>query len=312
MSAVLEARLPIDPSAGLELVTGDEIALNATRHIFLAADLLSPARTAEIGMPQGGEELDSPCLRRTPGRLNRCNITPLEVWGIPMPLEQFPDGIRPMRIKGAEADEEALRSATGRHIGLGKPVYWLPTSPGEQIVDALGIASGQRRGIVEIKKLLGVDYGTYDREMQELFFGGFEIPIELRLIREHIEQVGNSHADPDVKDIASDMVRSCEESRSYMQARVDLGNSQLRTRIKHQWTYALTPVLRHFMAQLEVKPEGEDAMGALQNQVAQAVAGSGITPEQLQAILAGQAPIIAAAVAKAVTEAMAAKPTPTE
>jgi hypothetical protein len=135
-----ERELLTDQTAGLELVTGDEIALNAPRALFLAADLLDPARRADIGLIDGGEELDNPCMRRTAGKLPRCTITPMEFWGVPMPLEQFPEGVRPLKIKGVEVEGDASR--IGRRIGLDKPTYFMPMYPGDLIVDALGIAVG--------------------------------------------------------------------------------------------------------------------------------------------------------------------------
>lgn len=314
MSTAVERELLTDQTAGLELVTGDEIALNAPRAIFLAADLLDPARLADIGMLDGGEELDNPCLRRTGGKLPRCTITPMEFWGVPMPLEQFPEGVRPLKIKGVEVEGDPAR--IGRRIGLDKPAYFMPMYPGDLIVDALGIAAGRRRGVVEIDVLRGVDYGPEYDAIQTLFFApDFIKPIELRLIREHIERVGNSVADPDVKSAANNMIQSCDDSRAHMEAAVSLANTQLDTRRVYQWTYALTPKLRRFMEQLEIKPRGENAVAQLQDQVAAAVVGAGISPEQLEAIMANQTAAFASAMQSAISQAItAAKPTdaPTE
>jgi hypothetical protein len=285
MSAVLEAKRT-DATEGLELVTGDEVSLEATRHLFLAADLLDPDRRREIGLKYGGEELPNRCLRRTSGLLPRCAITPLEFWGEPLPLELFPDGVRPYKLKGQETPDINFNPAGAFNPRLtDKPLFFMPLFPGDLIVDATGVATGQRRGVVEVEVLRGINYGGTDREFQDLFFPeSFQLPIELRLIREHIETVANSVADPDAKSVAESMLLSCEHSREYMESVVSKANTQLDERVKFQHTYALTPKLRHFMAQLEITPR-DQAMRQVQDKVTQAAVSSGISAEQLEQIL---------------------------
>lgn len=305
MSAVLERKL--DPTDGLELVTGDEVSLEAPRALFLAADLLDPARSRDIGLIGGGEELPNRCLRRTGGLLPRCSITPLEFWGEPLPLELFPDGVRPYKLKGAP-DESMNFNPNGAFDSRlrGKPLFFMPLFPGELIVDALGIASGERRGVVEISVLRGVNYGAEYDALQSFFFPTDYIkPIELAKVRENIERRAAAVADPDIHSAATDMVLSCEESREYMEQVVSMGSSQLNQRVAHLHTYRLTPKLRHFMAQLGLKPR-ENTMEAVSDKVAEAVAQSGVSAEQLESIMGSVANVVAVATANAIKEAVAA------
>lgn len=284
--SVAERELIVNPTEGLELVTGDEIALELTRHLFLAGDLLDPARTRDIGLKYGGEELPNRCLRRTSGLLPRCEITPLEFWGEPLPLELFPDGVRPYKLKGQDTPDLKFNPAGGFDPRLrDKPLFFMPLFPGELIVDAMGIASGERRGIVEIEVLRGVEYGGADREFQNLFFGPeYKVPIELRLVRNHIEQVGDSVLDPDAKSVAVNMLQSCDQFREYIEERVSLANTQLDQRVTHHHTHRLTPKLRHWMVQLELKPRAS-AIDVVQTKVAEAAEAKGISGEQLEQIL---------------------------
>lgn len=284
--SVAERELIANPTEGLELVTGDEIALELTRHLFLAGDLLDPARTRDIGLKHGGEELPNRCLRRTSGLLPRCEITPLEFWGEPLPLELFPDGVRPYKLKGMDTPDVKFNPTGAFDPRLrDKPLFFMPLFPGELIVDAMGIASGERRGIVEIEVLRGIEYGSADREFQSLFFGPeYRVPIELRLVRDHIEQVGDSVLDPDAKSVANNMLESCDQFREYIEERVSLANTQLDQRVAFQHTYRLTPKLRHWMAQLELKPR-TSAIDVVQTKVAEAADRSGITGDQLEQIL---------------------------
>lgn len=291
--SVAENRL-VDQSAGLELVTGDEIALEATRHIFLAGDLLDPARKRDVGFLEGGEEIPNRCLRRTAGRLPRCSITPLEVWGQDLPLEQFPEGVRPMKLKGSEPQpfHQPVGLVTGGNPkNFNAPLFFVPVYPGELIIDAIGIASGDRRGIVEIIALQGVEYGKEDREMQELFFPADYIkPIEIRLIRQHIEQIGESVVDPDVKSVAADMLTSCDQFTEYAMDQIGKANTQVLQRVHPQGhTYTYSPKIRSFAAQLEVKLI--DTVGQrVQDQVAQAVAT--VDPALLEQVTIGNSQML--------------------
>lgn len=280
MEAVAER--PVDTTLGLELVTGDEISLNASRALFLAADLLDPNRRREIGLVDGGEELPNRCLRRTSGLLPRCSITPLEFWGDPLPLELFPDGVRPYKLKGEPSPEVTFNPNGPFNPRLrDKPLFFMPLFPGELIRDAL--EGG--RGIVEIQVLKTVDYGSEYTELQDFFFPvDYVKPIALRLIREHIEQRASSVADPDIRAVADDMLLSCEQSHEYMSELVSVANTQLAERVSFRHTHRLTPKIRHFMAQLELAPT-TDKIVAVQDKVAEAVSQSGISGDQLEQIL---------------------------
>lgn len=272
MSAVMER----DLTQGLELVTGDEIALHATRHLFFAGDCLDPDRKHELShLREGGEELSNRCLKRTGGFLPRCTITPMEFWGEALPIEHFPDGVQPYKLKDVEIKDE---NPTGRTLH-GKPLLFMPMYPGHLIVDALGLATGERKGIVEIQVLKGVDYSPETERFNTLFFPAtYTKPVELRLIQQRIEEVGDSHSDSDVKSIASDMVQSCEQFRRWAQDKIDKCHTQLDTRISHQWTYRYSPQVRALMRQLEIQPRNESAQ-QLNAAVLQAVSNSGISPE---------------------------------
>lgn len=291
--SVAEKQL-IDPTQGLELITGDEIALNATRHIFLAADLLDPRRSREIGMVRGGEELDNRCLRRTSGKLPRCTFTPMEYWGEPMPLELMPEGVRPLRLKGEQVQGipapvgytgPAARLGSGQQVGPGgalvgtgadgnrqfiSDVLFNPIYPGDHIRGA--VATG--RGIVEIEVLRTVDYGGIDREMEALFFPpDWQVPTAIRLIREHVEQVAESVLDADVRSIADNILTSIQESSEYMAGRIGAETSGVLQRVNakggHVYTYSRMG--RSFAAQLEVRLN--DMSDLVNQQVEKAAAG---------------------------------------
>lgn len=308
MSAVME-RTIADPTANLELVSAQAEDIQSTRHLFLAANLLDPGRQRDIGLVDGGEELANVCLRRTQGKLPKCEITPLEFWVEWMPRELIPEGLEHMALALKDNAGEAL-SPDNR---IFKPLFGFPYYPGHTIVDALGIPSGERRGIVEIESLRGVEYGKEDRELQALFFPpDYQKPIELRLVREHIEQVAESVADPDAKDAANFMLASADQSGEYMLTAVSVAQTQLAQRVSHTFVHRLTPKIRSFMAQMEIKPS---VAAQMQDTVNRAVTAS-LPPEILEQLAANSAamanigPAIAEAVGNAVAAAIAASKAP--
>jgi hypothetical protein len=294
----------------LETIVADGQTLEATRHLFLAADLMDPERSREIGMPQGGEEMAANrCLRRTEGRIPRCMITPLEFSAEWMPKDLFPEGMEQYALvpKGIKAED------TGGRIF--KPLLGYPYYPGHMITDATGL-TGRRRGIVEIENLRGVDYGGGDREMQALFFPpDYRLPIEIDLVREHIERTAEGVADPTAKDTAGFLVTSCLQSREYMEQLVSIANTQLDARVTGQFIHRLTPKIRHFMAQLGIKPRSEPVV-AVQEAVDSALnkaLGPNIlvqlqsqNADMVNAIVSSIGPAIGAAVQQAITAALEA------
>jgi hypothetical protein len=300
MSAVLE-RSYSDSTAGMELTTGDEISLEATRWLFLAGDMIDPHRKNDLPhLKDGGEELANFCLRRTNGYLPRCTFTPLEVWAEWLPLEYFPEGVRPLKLKG-----EPVKIDNPNGITLvGKPLFGFPHYPGELIVDAVGLSISEKRGIVEIESLRDVPFGDpqVDR-LQSLFFSA-PPPIEIRLLEERITKVAEAHG-PDVRAVAADMLSSCEHFKRWALTEIDKCHIQLDTRVQHQHTYSYSPKIRMLMRQMEITPR-QSRGEVFQDEIMKAVASSGVSASTLETIMAKQGELFATAMAEAIKNAVAA------
>ena len=266
----------IDQTQGMELTTGDEVALEATRWLFLAGDMIDAQRKEDLPhLAMGGEELDNRCLRRTNGYLPKCAFTPMEIWAEWLPIEFFPEGVRPLSLKGLPPSND---NPSGRTL-IGKPLYGFPHYPGELIVDAIGIATGERRGVVELEALRTVDVadGTAQK-LEALFFPPDWVrPVELRLVRERIERTAEAHKDSQVQMLARDMLLSCEQFYRYAQHQIDKMNAQLDTRVQHQWTYSYSPKVRLLMKQLEI-PVRNTAQSPVEA-VLTAMKAQGVTPD---------------------------------
>lgn len=309
MNTVL-AELPpyIDPTAGMELTTGDEIALEATRWLWLGMDLLDPSRKADVlylREGNGGEELDNICLRRTRGFLPRCTFTPLEVWAEWLPIEFFPEGARPLKLKGAPIQDQ---NPTGRTL-VGKPLYGYAHYPGEQILDAIGLPTGDRRGVVEIEVLRGVNVDDPQAvKLQNLFFPlGQKLPLELRAIEEQIQRTADAHKSDDVRITAKNMLESTAQSRRWAEQLISRQHSQLDARITHHYVHSYSPKCLHLMKQLEMTPRsvGTNPVEAM----FKAMNAQGLTPEVLAQMEARDASLVdklGAAFSEALTKAFSA------
>lgn len=259
-----------DPTVGMELTTGDEIALEATRWLFLAGDMLDPHRKEDLPhLAAGGEETGNVCLRRTNGYLPKCTFTPLEIWAEWLPIEFFPEGVRPLKLKGQPVEDQ---NPNGRTL-IGKPLYGYAHYPGELIVDAIGLATGEKKGIVEIEVLRGVDYGDEKvATLQSDFFPDDYRPVKLREIRERIAAVAEKS---ELHRLAArDMLASCEQFERWATREIDKAHSQLDQRQSHMHVYSYSPKVRMLLEQLEIKPRQQQA--DISNELLKAVANSGV------------------------------------
>lgn len=278
MSTAL-ADLPpyIDPTSGMELTTGDEIALEATRWLWLGMDLLDPQRKEQVERySDGGEELDNICLRRTNGYVPRLAFTPLEVWAEWLPIEFFPEGARPLKLKGAPVDD---LNPTGRTL-VGKPLFGYAHYPGEQVHDVVDDLSAEPRGVVEIEALRGVDYtDKRAHELQRLFFPPDFRPIELRLVEQRIGQVAAANTADTVQSAARDMLRGCAQSRRWAEGVISKQHTQLDERVTHQYVHRYAPKVLSLMKQLEMTPRIYAANPV--ETMLKAMNNTGISPEVL-------------------------------
>lgn len=262
-----------DPTKGLELVDGRAEGIEATRYVFLALDVLDPERRDQIErLRRGGEEVNSHCLRRTPGFVPRCFITPVEQWVEHMPLHAVPEGIRSVEVKDPSLEPQVL-SATDvmRMMTRGRPLRSIRTYPGDEMSDIS--ETYQKVGITELAALKGVEWDTGEaqRLQDEFFPASWLLPTALRLVEERVQDRYSVHPA-----VADDMLRSIATSRRWAQARLQAEHVLLDTRKEHQWTYTYSPIARSLLAQLEMTPrdQGWETLMAQSNiHLAQAIAG---------------------------------------
>lgn len=261
-----------DPSAGLEIIDQRGEGIEATRYVFLAMDVLDPDRREVEHLRKGGEEVSSHCLRRSPNFVQRCTITPVEMWVEHMPLELVPDGVRSVEVKDtslALSNDGSSRSVI-QNMLRGKPLRSIRVYPGEEMNDIIG--TYQKVGIVELEGLKGVEWadGIAQGLQEEFFPSNWLIPVALRAVEERITDARNAHPR-----VADDMLRSISQSRRWAQARLQAEHVLLDTRTRHEWTYTYSPIARNLLAQLEMTPRDqgwETMMAQSQAQMTAAIA----------------------------------------
>ena len=302
-----------------QLTNESEVRLEATRYLFFPGNIIPAQRSRERHeLGRGGEEIDTPCLRRServlkPRFLPRAYITPLELWISPMPKELVPQGARVRPVRG---QQEQL-GAFGQPIFRSVPLYGVEALPGEHIVQILHVPAEEKKGIVEITKLREVEWETGEpRQVQHLFFPEGEIvdgavwtlPKTLKALQQRIEAVGTTINDPDIKDIASEMVTSCEQFREWGGRLLDREHTLLKKGSSHQWTYTYSAVGLLLLDQLGVarQDQGMQLLAQTQSRIVDGLNNNGITPEVLMQMQQQNAAMVQAAVTAASEAAAAA------
>lgn len=250
----------IDDSRGLSLVTKDGAGREQTRYLFTALDVIDPDRKYQLDiLRDGGEEVESRCLRRTPNYIPRCEFTPLEPWFEPIGINELA-GDSMKDLVSVSNDVAPLVPANvnpGQFFRQHEPMMGLPHYPGNDL--PLVIALVGYRGVREISGLRNVDWDSGEaRRIQEEFFPrtwdkrqpNGQLPVALRVIEDRVKEVAASG----LSTYSGDMLLSIEHSRRWATTRIGVENGLLQTRTAHQHTYAYSKTALQLMAQLEIEP----------------------------------------------------------
>lgn len=301
---------------GLEIQRPDEVRLEATRYLFLGLDVITPARKKDRPQTKrGGDEIDTRCLKRTAGFLPRAFITPLEPWAEWMPKEYLPEGARAIKNPISSGLANAQGGAGFNGVYAQRQNLGILHYPGEDIVFITLIPAETNKGIVEIKKLVDVDW-EYEKggrlvpgdaqKANQLFFPDDQpLSPTLRGLRKRVEEVRFRVQDPDIRDIADDMLEGMDMSYNWAVSTIDRENTQLKRAQAHQWTYVYSPQVRLLMDQLEMKPQDNafQVLASNQSRMIEGMGQSGITPEYLQGLQEQNAQLVESAVSRAMEAA---------
>lgn len=242
----------IDETRGLSLVTKDGAGREQTRYLFTALDVVDPDRKYQIETLQdGGEEVASVCLRRTPNYIPRCELTPMETWfeaiGIP---ELAGDAMKDLVSVGGAQPQVPVNVNPGQFFRAHEPMMGMPHYPGQDlplVIELVGY-----RGVKEIESLRGIEWESGEIQgIQEAFFPRtWEKPIPLRLIEDRIKEVGTFG----FSNVAEEMRASLDRSRRWAMARIGIEHGLLQTRTAHNHTYTYSKLAPQLLAQLEMEP----------------------------------------------------------
>ena len=275
----------IDPTAGLRLVTQAGVGREETRYLWLAGDVLAPERKRQRPhLRNGGEEVPSPCLRRTPNYIERCFLTPMEVWFEPIGLEELvPEGVRPVTIQKDFQEQPVPEFTSPQIFRQNTPMIGIQHFPGEDlplVIEVAGI-----RGVQEIKSLRGRDWESGEiQEIQDAFFPeGTTEMVPLRLVEQRIREIGKRGGL--FKKVADEKLEACEIFRFWALERINTEHGWLSTRKEHQFVYKYSRLAPQLLAQLEMQPRdsGSEAR-EIGKAIAQEIVSAGLGTQQQQSV----------------------------
>lgn len=255
----MSMQLRVDDSAGLSLVTKDGANREQTRFLWTALDVIDPDRKYQLEtFRDGGEEVESRCLRRTPNYLPRCEFTALETWFEPIGIPELAgDGMKDLVSVGGIQPNVPENVNPAQFFRKNEPMMGLPRYPGTDL--PLVIALVGYRGVREISRLRGVSWESGEAQMiQDEFFPrnwperqpDGSLPVALRVIENRVKEVSASG----LSVYGDDMKLSIEHSRRWATTRIGVENGLLQTRMAHQHTYSYSKIGLQLMAQLEIEP----------------------------------------------------------
>jgi hypothetical protein len=291
----------IDPTAGLRLVTQAGLGREENRFLFMAGDVLAPERKRQRPhLRNGGEEVPSPCLRRTPNYVERCSLTPLETWFEPIGLEELvPEGVRPVYVQ-SEAQNIPMPEFTSPQVfRQNTPMIGIQHYPGEDlplIIEVAGI-----RGIFEITSLRGKEWESGEVQAIQREFFPEEAPVALRLVEDRIREVGRRGGI--YGHVAEEAMEACGIFRFWALERINKEHGWLATRKEHQFVYTYSRLAPQLLAQLEMQPRDS---GSEAREIGKAIAQEIITAQQTQNVPANAPFNIEAIIDNAVKAALQA------
>lgn len=257
------------------LLDSDDISKEAERYVWFPGDIISPIRKREtretVGMGitinggpfmvtrGGGDEYQTPCLRRTKGFVPRAFFTPLEMAATWVPPELVADGADTYRFAGNAPTVAGgvMVGAYGRSVMVGEKVF-----PGHAATWMLTFArnnGGYSRGLVEIDQLRGQPWeSNAASELQNLFFPDYpNVPRVLSALVRQIDQVTTQQSG-DIRQIGQQLLSACDEFREWGLFFIAEEHNLVKMgTTKDGWTHRYSDTTHLLMEQLEVTPQDQ-------------------------------------------------------
>lgn len=202
------------------------VSRQANRFLFVALDLLTPARKrGSKRLRYGGHEVISECLGHTWGFIQKGRFTPLTMGGEPMAQEDVPDGREGEWFPMSQPPKTEI---PGQLIMQGSdlPTGAIAAYPGDHLSSIKNGSSsqidGRPIGLVEIEALRGHNYKIQQLapglrvdpdiwQIQRYFFPDFpRVPVSLAEFRALLQHGWDRTQDSVLRSIAEDSMTSCE------------------------------------------------------------------------------------------------------
>lgn len=209
-AAISPAFIEDDPAT--DRVEPEGVAIEATRYLFFAGNLIEPRRQRMVKrLRWGGEELETDyrCFTITRNHLWRNMMVPMTRGRVYEDDQLISDDQRNNAVTRAQS------------FGPPRVMYELRREPGEEIRTLLfGKSDLPMKGVVEIKALRAVDWADFKKNrVQQFFFPDWDnyrqgtktMPVELAWTRSRINEARSETSETTLQDIADDMLNSVEQ-----------------------------------------------------------------------------------------------------
>jgi len=272
---------PIDPTAGLELVSAVGRSREETRYLFMAGSDLDADHVLQRDWmtqwnSQGGTEIETNCFRRTiHGFLPRATLIPLEVWTKGYPIQFISEGSEENTVKivssiTPEAAGISPTKPTSIVSNLAQANQNVKFFPGDEIARIL--RNNADRGVVEVPALQGMEWYDGDKPGQaQVLNADFfpERPIVLSRIEELIHKAAGRSA---LHGKVAEPARiSCQKFRRWAQTTLAAKHVLFRSTNTQNFPYVYSGTERVLLAQLEMQPQdvaNSDAMMRIMDKLA--------------------------------------------
>jgi len=280
------------------------VSRQANRFLFVALDLLTPARKrSSKRFKYGGHEVISECLGHTWGFVQKGRFTPLTMGGEAMAQEDVPDGREGEWFPLSQAPKTEI---PGQLIMQGSdlPTGAIAAYPGDHLSAIKNGSSssidGRKIGLVEIEALRGHTYKIQQLapglrvdpdiwQIQRYFFPDFpSIPVRLAEFRALLQHGWDRTTDSVLRSIAEDGMTSCEIGSLWATETLDAKERLIVQSRGHQgYAYVYDELDESLMLQMG-REKSEQGMAKMATQFAEiAQSGKADMVTLAQAITAG-------------------------
>lgn len=199
------------------------------RYVVFMGNVITPERVREIPyLHAGGDEHPARTLATTRGFIRRGRLVPLVKW---IELVGTDEVINAASLQTIQYQPSKAETVAGQGGVTARSLSGMTRPPGQdvQAITQQDIIQADRKGIVEVTALRGIEYGDPQRaKLEALFFPKAANVLDKTghalkhaALMAQVETIRGEHKDADVRSIADAMLQSGEMFRMWALRRID-------------------------------------------------------------------------------------------